>query len=689
MEKQKRWQLALIITVLLLTLYNILPTIFYYAQPLKAPVDEGRAMQVASEMVDRVNKLESEAQNWLAAYCKHLGLAPRSITIDAENPRQVLIRFAQPQEAETLKRLLPRAAALIPFQPARLNLATQQPIDTSVVAIDRSISMHMQPGGSLFRYTAKLDDKGQALPLYKALSNDRVSQVAEVLAGQSPQAIQIQALANAPADISGDQLELTLRLAREINAYSDAFGTQSPIAQRYFGTFSRGLQKDGSATVQRFTAKLDAAKAALTKQLTDLEAQQKTLKERGEFLDADKEQLLSLLRTQMTTLESASTVVKANSSAFSKGTQALDRTAILATLEQTDTIDLQDSHPFIRSLSIEWGADRVLLNLHDDVLAVRGQGGQTELAALQEEKLQQLLINEIARVSRATDEELSPINDRFSLSLAHLTSSQSVLALELGELAAQRTAQLEHELTALWQPLHADLERKAYPILDYKAFSGLSTAESKLGLVVYAPASEAKAPPRGFRTSSVYVIARGMKSILDKYQAYPDSDDAKQLTKDITLLQRLLADQGFFGYPAAAYGMAPEFADDFIFELNDYYSSLLAATREDLVVKGSHRYAVLEFTDVEQRILTTNHIEEAEQEELLKWREEYQSAQVDLRPAARLLVPPPTKNAYVENLKINLRKYFRGDDRKILRWGLDLSGGKSVRIGLRDQSNQP
>ena len=30
MEKQKRWQLVLILTVLLLTLYNILPTVFYY-----------------------------------------------------------------------------------------------------------------------------------------------------------------------------------------------------------------------------------------------------------------------------------------------------------------------------------------------------------------------------------------------------------------------------------------------------------------------------------------------------------------------------------------------------------------------------------------------------------------------------------------------------------------------------------
>ena len=34
MEKQKRWQFYLIIAVLVLTLYNILPTIFFYSKPL-------------------------------------------------------------------------------------------------------------------------------------------------------------------------------------------------------------------------------------------------------------------------------------------------------------------------------------------------------------------------------------------------------------------------------------------------------------------------------------------------------------------------------------------------------------------------------------------------------------------------------------------------------------------------------
>ena len=50
------------------------------------------------------------------------------------------------------------------------------------------------------------------------------------------------------------------------------------------------------------------------------------------------------------------------------------------------------------------------------------------------------------------------------------------------------------------------------------------------------------------------------------------------------------------------------------------------ATREDFTVKGSKRYAVLDFTDVEQRILTLNKIDDRIQEDLLKWKEEYDQA---------------------------------------------------------------
>ena len=51
-------------------------------------------------------------------------------------------------------------------------------------------------------------------------------------------------------------------------------------------------------------------------------------------------------------------------------------------------------------------------------------------------------------------------------------------------------------------------------------------------------------------------------------------------------------------------------------------------------------------------------------------------------------IPKPTQNAFWSNLKLSCTKFFRGDDRKILHWGLDLSGGKTVQIELRDANNR-
>ena len=61
-------------------------------------------------------------------------------------------------------------------------------------------------------------------------------------------------------------------------------------------------------------------------------------------------------------------------------------------------------------------------------------------------------------------------------------------------------------------------------------------------------------------------------------------------------------------------------------------------------------------------------------EDLLKWRDEYQAAQVKSQLEAKYDVPAPTKNPLFSNLALSFRKYFRGDERKILHWVLDLSG---------------
>ena len=86
--------------------------------------------------------------------------------------------------------------------------------------------------------------------------------------------------------------------------------------------------------------------------------------------------------------------------------------------------------------------------------------------------------------------------------------------------------------------------------------------------------------------------------------------------------------------------------------------------------------------------LTENKIDNGMHEDLLKWRDDYYAAKLSIRGVSKYDVPKPTQNVFWDNFKLSLVKYFRGDDRKILHWGLDLSGGKTVQIELRDSNNR-
>src|SRR5690349_679860 len=99
MEKQKRWQFYLIVAVLVLTLYNILPTIFFYTKPLKAPVDAPRAEQVASSVIDRVNALEEDSKAWIQSFTHLLGVKPTSIDLVTTNTDLIQVSFKNEQDA--------------------------------------------------------------------------------------------------------------------------------------------------------------------------------------------------------------------------------------------------------------------------------------------------------------------------------------------------------------------------------------------------------------------------------------------------------------------------------------------------------------------------------------------------------------------------------------------------------------
>ena len=145
MEKQKRWQFYLILAVLILTIYNILPTVFYYAKPLKSPIDAPRAENVAIAAVGRVNEIEEDSIAWLKSFSKLLGVKPTSIAVKEDAPGLIEVAFKDSKDADAFRLFLPRAGALVPFAPAQLELYQGAFGSPESVLVSRQIKIHLNP----------------------------------------------------------------------------------------------------------------------------------------------------------------------------------------------------------------------------------------------------------------------------------------------------------------------------------------------------------------------------------------------------------------------------------------------------------------------------------------------------------------------------------------------------------------
>ena len=671
MEKRKRWQFFLIIAVLALTVYNILPTIFYYSKPLKKPVGEALAKNVSLSLLQRANDLEAEAIDWLRSFCGMLHLKPLSVSLDAKNPQLIQANFKNIADAKRFREYLPRAGSLISFVPQQLSLAfvASDTESSKTVWIQRQIPLHfdLKKTDNYLQFSFKKDAKGALTPLWKALVADRALNIGIALGGTSENG---EAFARAALN-SDDPLSQNFILgqAESIVAFVENFGQTGSFADRFFASFTQTEYADRKALVDKFLSSL----ASLRKKW---EAANENPRQQAVLIAAEK-------------------IIKQNASRFANGISPFVFSslgpriqALITAPSPTHTLSLEGHNPFIQAVIIDWANEKIALKPYPDLLALLKEIEGRKNGEAQKNALERFLYNEIAFVSRETGEKIDPLKNDFLISLSELEGSQSFLAFRLASIAETKAKQIQQELLTSWSPEHADLAQAAYPVWTQEAYQTLPVQQQKLGLLIYAPALSAKNAQKGFRMNSIYVIARGMDRIIQKLQSSPESEQAKQFLKDFERLRAIMQQNGFFGYRGSSYLSDSEYAGDYIFEAEDYFQTLLKASREDFSVKGTKRYALLEFSDVEQRLLTLNKIETRQHEDLLKWRDDYLASKHDIRGSSLYDVPPTTTNVFWNNFKLSAKKYFRGDERKILHWGLDLSGGKTVQIELRDSNNR-
>jgi SecD/SecF fusion protein len=157
-------------------------------------------------------------------------------------------------------------------------------------------------------------------------------------------------------------------------------------------------------------------------------------------------------------------------------------------------ISLGQHNPFIEEVIIDWSNDKFLLKLYPDF-----QKSRSVENGLLKDQIDQLLYNEIARLSSQSGEIVKPFQEQFEIALSGLQDSQSFLALRLFTVAQAEVQKLVQSLNLNWNPTHPDLKRDAFPIWDYDTYQALPENQKKLGLVIFAPSMYNKMPPKGLK----------------------------------------------------------------------------------------------------------------------------------------------------------------------------------------------
>ncbi len=447
-------------------------------------------------------------------------------------------------------------------------------------------------------------------------------------------------------------------LVNQICSMSEIFGENRALATRYAAHLTQGKFADRPHSIKTLISTLDQSRDQI-----------KRMKEK-ELSGED----LRLLEKKEAQFAKAGNLLKKWETQFAAGEDPWDDPLQIEQMfTQNPSLSIGRRNPLFSEVSIDFAKERILLKLHPEAIDILNQKSH-----------EQLLIDEVAKISRLCNETVKTDGRSFEIPLNELSEVSALLVLNLEKVAKVHLEKLLSTLKISWHPHHPDLQN--LPIIDYATYESLPVEQKPLCLVVCNPLVH-RIPH--LHNHSLYLIAKGFDRISRNYEQFPDSELARIFEADLRKFTELLQQNGFFAYPPNTLPIEIPLSGDFLFEKTDFSSALLSATREDFKVQGTQKYARLELSNKEQRLLTENKIETRIHEDLIKWRDEFRSCQVSLSSQLRYDVPKPTNSIFWSNVALSARKFFRGDERKIIRWGLDLSGGKTVQIELRDANHIP
>lgn len=325
-----------------------------------------------------------------------------------------------------------------------------------------------------------------------------------------------------------------------------------------------------------------------------------------------------------------------------------------------DTIDCRKNSPFFSSIECQQG--RVILILDPAVIAKRNSldvDDRLELDSwIAQEKLR--LTKEFHCIVRETPSSF--LFDLYQKNaggriVLHSDRVQQGIVEHLTAVALNRPAALS-----------CDFYKENFPIQCRHPKDS-----DVLGCFIFSPDKSCQ----HFSKGSVYIVLKGLRSMAAKYEK-GKPEDIQQFQQDLRNLYGCFSHMDITPW---------SIGDDQVLEIASPLQRMFDAWGENFVQRNAKGEAYLEVLDVRERLDTVNRIEKQRHEELVRWRDQYRHDRCSMDSLVRSRAAVPHKNVFLENLKLNIRKYSRGDG--VLRLGTDFVGGKHIRLAFKDHKGQP
>lgn len=656
MTQFNKWRIWTVFFVLFFAVIQVLPTIIYYSKPLNKSLSRSNSDNVASDLINRADDVDTETLKWVKQLCTDGTGSSLKVYLDPYDFKQIIVQAQSSEQAQQLRNLLSNAGASLPFGPSQVFAITEpKKTDNKVILRKKFLSKNFLKSSDFHTFVEKnFDEKSH----YYRINKERTDIFTkEILFGNSLQCLLMRA-------IDGDE-DAQLLLCEKTSPFFDWLDSQPRLNQNFWSWLFSNTDNPSEARLQ-LLADLNRL----------IQPQKENIVRSSNDTDENKESPLFKKSNEKITQR-----LKDSKPYLNKFFNSLSLVKA-SDLEGCKDLSKSIVHPFFGKFEWDVQAGQFCASLHPEL-----KNGQDIVKGLDTSSnadpfVSNWLIAETNRLAVETGETpmLTPSGLVFHLDAD--TKYPNFLAFDLGLLAQEEINSTFHKLQLNWSPKNKDLQKANYPLLNLADFEKSDALQQDNCILITSPAVD-RSVYRGLKANGIYVIAKNAHQIFRSASAQ-GSETFEQLKSDFEKLNQQLTERGFIPVRNREI-IDVRLKDSAVFELPNFADDYFKATREKFKILPNQRHALLPLGSLGQRLKETNRIESELQDDLIKWRDDYRASKAGLSMQRGFIVPPPSKNPIWENLKLNVRKYFRGDSAKALKWGLDLTGGKSVRIALLDQ----